>query len=82
MDMSSEEQLEETPTQNSADNKIPQVTRFLVTEDTAETIERTAEPVSRQADITNPSPSYEEGGSASFGATETVQEIGPSSSES
>ena len=51
-------------------------------EDTAETYERIAEPVSRQADILTRSPSTEESVSASSGAKETVQENGPSSSNS
>ena len=49
-----------------------------MTADTAETNERTAGPVSCQADILTPSPSTEEIVSAWSGITETVQETGPS----
>ena len=77
--MSSEEQLEENPTQHSED-EVQQFTGFLVTADSAETNERTPGPVSRQADILTPSPSTGESVSASSGVTETVQETGPSSS--
>ena len=80
--MSSEEQLEENPTQHSKDNEVQQFAGFLVTEETAEINERIAEPVSRQAIVLTPSQSTEEGVSASYGATETVQETGPSSSKS
>ena len=78
--MSSEEQLEENPTQHSEDNEVQQFTGFLVTADTAETNERPAGQVSRRADILTPSPSTEESVSTSSGVTETVQETGPSSS--
>ena len=80
LDMSSEEQLGENPTQHSEDNEVQQFTGFRVSEDTAESNERTAGPVSRQADILTPSTSIEESVSASSGVTETVQETGPSSS--
>ena len=78
--MSLEAQLAENPTQHSEDKDFQQITGFLVTEDTAETNERTAEPVSRQPDILTPSPSTKESVSGSSGATATVQETGPSSS--
>ena len=76
--MSSEKQLDENPTQHSEDNEGLLITGFLVTEDTAETNERTAEPVSCQADTMTPSPSTQESVNASSGARDTVQETGPS----
>ena len=78
--MSSEEELEENPTQHSDDNEVQPFTEFLLAEDTAETNERTADPVSCQPDILTPSTSTEESVSAFSGATETLQETGPSSS--
>ena len=51
LEKSSEEQLEENLTHYSEDNEVQQITGFLVTEDTAETNERTAEPVSSQANL-------------------------------